>query len=121
MAPSPFFLLLCRLAVAALTAALALLGAAQAIAGQGPMPALLVMPALLATAAVWLLFGIRTRVVVLVAVGLGLGYAFLANPAQEAARGPQVMAILLFGLAVPLVLHGGGSLCMLRKGWADML
>jgi hypothetical protein len=120
--PSPFFLCTCRAIGAVIAGALAALGLSSGLVGPLPLdPGQIALTSLLAVTAVWLGFGIRTRAVAPLAAALALGFVFLALPEAVPARGPQVLALLLLALVVPLAAHGGGHACMLRKGWAHGL
>lgn len=122
MIPSPFFLLTCRAIAAVIVGSLAALGLVSGLVGPLPLhPGQIALTSLLAVTAVWLAFGIRPRAVAPTAAALALGFVFLALPEVAPARGPQVLALLLAALAVPLAAHGGGHACMLRKGWAHGL
>lgn len=73
--------------------------------------------ALLAAISIWLVFGVRTRVVALLGLALYVGLE-VVRPGLHAASYETIMNstfVVLLGL--PLVLFGGGKFSMIRAGW----
>ncbi|NAZ36952.1 hypothetical protein [Rubellimicrobium sp. CFH 75288] len=119
MAGMSLMLLVFRLILAGLLVVLAvpgLLGGAERadVAGLTPL-----LRGLLATVAVWLVFGIRTRVAASVGVVLAFALVFLALPLDPHGPAPLV-AILVLGFALPPVCCGGGDFALHRGGWARL-
>ena len=99
---------------------------AQAAYGIAPRlrihPGEIAIHALLGTMAVWLAFGVRTRVIALAATVLLLGWDLLAPPDLLGA-GPrvEVLTLVACALAAPLMVFGGGPRALYRRGWRDLL
>ena len=79
----------------------------------------LALRALLATIAVWLLFGIRTRVVALLGAVL-LFAAYLLTQGIHQSADARIVLILVAVMSLPLILRGGGRFAMLTRGWRDV-
>ncbi|MCL4189271.1 MAG: hypothetical protein KJZ85_16850 [Rhodobacteraceae bacterium] len=77
--------------------------------------------ALLATVGLWLLFGIRTRVVASLGAALAVGLAVAAPESMLAGADPLRGALGALVLASPLVVFGGGRWSAYRKGWRGVL
>lgn len=66
---------------------------------------------------VWLAFGVRTRVMACLALGLFAGMALLM-PGLERLSIQSLSSVGLFTvLALPLIFGGGGRYSLLRGGW----
>lgn len=89
-------------------------------ASAGTSPVLL--HALMAMAAIWLIFGVRTRIVAL--LGL-LFYAALwrleSQNGADGLLGYLVPLQVVVVLALPLILLGGGRFSLYRAGWRNLL
>ncbi|MDQ1848241.1 hypothetical protein Q9299_08065 [Gemmobacter fulvus] len=82
---------------------------------------LVALNAVLVTIAIWLVFGVRTRVVTLIGLTLYLAAMFLhlrASLVAEVAMA-EVLAVVL--MALPLILLGGGRFALYRAGWKEVL
>lgn len=76
---------------------------------------------LLTTVSVWLVFGVRTRVVALLGLALFIGLE-VVHPGLNATSPDALMNsayVALLGL--PLVLFGGGRFSMIQAGWREVL
>lgn len=71
--------------------------------------------------AIWLAFGIRTRVMAALAAALVLAFHFAV--AYEPLRLDHTARLTLFtvAMAVPLILWGGGRFSLWRGGWRNLL
>jgi uncharacterized membrane protein YphA (DoxX/SURF4 family) len=71
--------------------------------------------------AIWLTFGIRTRV--MAALGAALVLAFHFAVAHEPLRLDQTALLTLFTviMAMPLIVWGGGRFSLWRGGWGNLL
>ncbi|WP_071675136.1 hypothetical protein [Nioella nitratireducens] len=80
-----------------------------------------VLCALIQFAAVWLMFGLRSRVVALLGLVLMIGLLlwFEALGVQTSYGSLQVVASAV--LALPLFFLGGGRFALYRRGWADIV
>lgn len=76
------------------------------------------MNALLVVVAIWVAFGIRTRLVTAIGLTLYTGYT-LANGGIEADN-LGIGIFVAVGLALPLLVAGGGAYSMYRKGWSGL-
>lgn len=79
----------------------------------------LALRALLATIAIWLLFGIRTRVVALLGAVLFFSAQLLTQGFHPSADARSVLIIVAI-ISLPLILRGGGRFAMLSRGWRDV-
>lgn len=77
--------------------------------------------ALLATIGLWLLFGIRTRVVASLGAALAAGLALALPEATVAGADPLRGVLAALVLACPLVVFGGGRWSAYRKGWRGVI
>ena len=80
----------------------------------------LALRALLAMIAIWLAFGIRTRVVALLGATLFLSAHFFTLGFDMGSDRALVLSIIA-AMAAPLVLLGGGRFAMFSKGWREVL
>jgi uncharacterized membrane protein YphA (DoxX/SURF4 family) len=88
-----------------------------------PVQALLagLLAGLLLLTALWLAFGLRTRVVALVGVALFAGKAILVPGLENVSNAAIGNMLLVCLLAAPLLLSGGGRFSLLRGGWQVQL
>lgn len=92
-------------------------------ADSGMMPAMpgiafAVLHALMLVAAIWVLFGIRTRIVAL--IGLACLYAdSLIIPLVPGFPERKVLFAVAILAAVPLIFFGGGRFSLYRAGWRN--
>lgn len=77
--------------------------------------------ALLATVGLWLLFGIRTRVVASLGAALAVALAVAVPEAMLVGTDPLRGALAAMVLALPLVVFGGGRFSSYRGGWRRLL
>ncbi len=79
-----------------------------------------VLCALILFSAVWLLFGLRSRVVALIGLVMmvGLTLWFDTVGIQTTYGGLHIAASVV--LALPLFFLGGGRFALYRRGWADL-
>ncbi|MCC6306824.1 MAG: hypothetical protein IT545_16760 [Rhodobacteraceae bacterium] len=77
--------------------------------------------ALLATVGLWLLFGIRTRVVAGLGAVLAGGLALAAPEILHAGIAPLRGALAALVLALPLVVFGGGRWSSHNLGWRGLV
>lgn len=80
-----------------------------------------VLGALMVVAAIWLLCGVRTRIVTLLAVALYTGYALMLPPAEAGRPGTIAGLAIVAALALPLVAVGGARIGRSRSGWPDQV
>ncbi|GGL65540.1 hypothetical protein GCM10011392_20300 [Wenxinia marina] len=80
-------------------------------------PAEIAIGAMLAVAGIWLLFGVRTRVMAVIATVLISGHAVLVGAATPV---PDAMPLLAAVLSLPLALFGGGPFALYSKGWREI-
>ncbi|QDC09577.1 hypothetical protein FHY55_10125 [Oceanicola sp. D3] len=74
--------------------------------------------ALLIVIAIWVAFGIRTRLVAAIGLTIYTGYT-LSNGGFEADN-LGIGIFVAFGLALPLIVAGGGAYALYRKGWSGL-
>ena len=74
--------------------------------------------ALLFVISIWVAFGIRTRLVAAIGLVMYMGYT-LAHGSMEADN-LGIGIFVAFGLALPLIVAGGGAFSMYRKGWSGL-
>ncbi|MBS8227408.1 hypothetical protein [Vannielia litorea] len=74
--------------------------------------------ALLIVIAIWIAFGIRTRLVAAIGLTIYTGYTLASGGFEADNLGIGV--IVAFGLALPLIVAGGGAYSMYRKGWSGL-
>ncbi|MCR8547087.1 hypothetical protein M4578_04560 [Salipiger sp. P9] len=72
---------------------------------------------LLATVSIWLLFGVRTRIVALMGLALYIGLEVVNPGLNQASTDTLLNSAFVVLLALPLVIFGGGKFSMLRAGW----
>ena len=82
-----------------------------------PDLALSVIAGLVCIFAIWMLFGIRTRVAALAALVLWTGWHALGRGIQD----QTMMLVILAVLCLPLILRGGGTHALYRRGWSDLV
>jgi uncharacterized membrane protein YphA (DoxX/SURF4 family) len=97
--------------------------AANAHAGfsQDPSFISIVLHGLLLTISIWLVFGVRTRVVALLGAMLYLAYALYSKSVALVPDDVSVQVLLVAILAAPLVAFGGGQYSLYKKGWQNIL
>ncbi|MCO6382039.1 MAG: hypothetical protein JXQ91_03330 [Vannielia sp.] len=74
--------------------------------------------ALLIVIAIWVAFGIRTRLVSAIGLTLYTGYTLASGSYEADNLGIGIFVAL--GLALPLIVAGGGAYAMYRKGWSGL-
>lgn len=74
--------------------------------------------ALLIVIAIWVAFGIRTRLVTSIGLVIYAGYTLTSGGYEADNLGIGVL--VAFGLALPLIVAGGGAYSMYRKGWSGL-
>lgn len=86
---------------------------------RGPDPRLTALASLLAVAAIWLLAGIRSRVIALLAAitlaAVDPALALAAHPEM-----PDGVVLAALALALPVIFGGGGKWALYRRGWRDL-
>jgi len=76
--------------------------------------------ALLIVIGIWLLFGIRSRVVALAGVLLYSGFTIISHH-HGLGLGSRFADLAVVGfLALPLITSGGGFACLYRAGWKKL-
>lgn len=74
--------------------------------------------ALLVLISVWLILGIRTRMMATFGLVLLAAYTF-ASSSPLSLRGPEALSlVLLAATAIPLMLYGGGRIALRNGGWS---
>ena len=68
--------------------------------------------------AIWIAFGVRTRLVTALGLALYTGYTLATHSPETGAIGLGLF--IAFGLALPLIAAGGGSYSIYRKGWSGL-
>lgn len=79
--------------------------------------AIIVLCALILSTAVWLLVGIRSRVVAMLGVALLCGLTLWFDAMEIQTVYGAWLAVAATATAVPLVLRGGGQFALYRRGW----
>ncbi|APZ54303.1 hypothetical protein [Salipiger abyssi] len=76
-----------------------------------------VICALLFTVSIWLLFGVRTRVVALMGLALYLGLEIVHPGLSSADSQVLLSSAIVVLLGLPLIIFGGGKFSVVRAGW----
>ncbi|SIN91167.1 hypothetical protein [Vannielia litorea] len=74
--------------------------------------------ALLIVIAIWVAFGIRTRLVTAIGLVIYAGYTISSGGLEADNLGIGIF--VAFGLALPLLAAGGGAFALYRKGWSGL-
>jgi len=74
---------------------------------------------LLVVCASWLILGIRSRVVALIATTLVLVQSMVLHGSATAMPPPEAVAMVL--LTIVMLLEGGGRLALYRRGWREVI
>ncbi|CUH77667.1 hypothetical protein [Tropicibacter naphthalenivorans] len=90
---------------------------------QPPLEALsvLILRAMLWITAIWLLFGLRTRVVAALGLALFYGFAILVPGVHMFSAQTAHSLFVVTVIALPLLLRGGGRYSLLQRGWSGAL
>ncbi|MGR3570767.1 hypothetical protein [Brevirhabdus sp.] len=76
---------------------------------------------LLLTISIWLLFGVRSRVVALLGIVLSIGYATQISDASAHFDILFAELGLIAALGLPLIAFGGGRWAIYQRGWGNLL
>jgi hypothetical protein len=81
---------------------------------------LTLLSGLLCTAAIWLLFGVRSRV--MAAMGC-IGFMAISLGSELVVGMPfaPVEVLFAFMLSIPIIAGGGGKFALYRRGWRDIV
>lgn len=82
---------------------------------------LVVLNAVLGTVAIWLVFGVRTRVVTLIGLTLYLAAMYIHIRSSLVVEVALAEVLVVMALALPLILRGGGRFALYRAGWKEVL
>ncbi|WP_435259072.1 hypothetical protein ACSBLW_04685 [Thioclava sp. FR2] len=90
--------------------------------GIGESTSPIVLHALMAVAAIWLIFGVRTRVVALFGLSCYATLFWLETQNGFSTRLEFLVPLQIVALlALPLILFGGGHFSLYRAGWRNPL
>lgn len=83
-----------------------------------PNLAFSVIGGLICIFAIWMLFGVRTRIAALASLVLWSGWTSLVGPQAN----QQVALLMVIAvLCLPLIIAGGGANALYRKGWSGLI
>ncbi|PTQ67993.1 hypothetical protein [Celeribacter persicus] len=71
--------------------------------------------------AIWVVFGIRTRVMASLATALVLTFHFAVAHEPWRLDHQMVLTLITIAIAVPLICCGGGRFSLWRGGWGNLL
>lgn len=74
--------------------------------------------ALLLAISIWIAFGIYTRVMTVLGGALFAGFFFILGGRTLFTVEGDLLGVLLIFASLPLLVFGGGSYSMLKKGWS---
>ncbi|SLN39446.1 hypothetical protein ROJ8625_01848 [Roseivivax jejudonensis] len=76
---------------------------------------------LMSVVAIWLAFGVRTRVVALLGLALYTGHLVALPGFTTVGTDEIVQLAVVAALALPLIVFGGGRYSMVRAGWHNVI